>query len=59
MLQQWADQRMEQLGSCVLAVGTAVVCVLLCWKKADPGQMADSGDLLNWSKEGKKKRNVS
>lgn len=44
---------MEQQGSCVLAVGTAVVCVLLCWKKTGPGQMADSGDPQNWSKGGK------
>lgn len=58
MLQHWADQHMEQQGSCVQADGTAVVYALLCWKKAGPGQMLDSGDLQNWSEE-TKERNSS
>lgn len=58
MLQHWAGQDTEQQGSCVQAGGTAEVCALLCWMKAGPGQMVDSGDLQNWPND-RKERNSS
>lgn len=55
MLQHCAGQHMEQQGNCVQAGGTAVVCALLCWMKAGPVQMFDSGDLRNWPKKTKER----
>lgn len=48
-------QHMEQLDNCVQAGGTVVVYALVCWKRAGPGLIVDSGDLLNWPEDTKER----
>lgn len=46
-------QQMEQPDNCVQAGGTVVVFALVCWKRAGPGLIVDSVDLLNWPEDTK------
>lgn len=52
VLQQSAGQHMEKPGNCVQAGDTVRV---VCWKRAGPGWLADSGDLLRWPEDTKER----
>lgn len=55
MLQHSAGQRREQLGNFVQAESTAAALALVCWKRTSQAKGVDSGDLLNWSEDKKRK----
>lgn len=45
MLEHKVEQHTKQQDSCVQAGGTAVEHALWSWKRTDPGQIVDSGNL--------------